>query len=128
MQIPRSNEDNEWWKAEEIPNKTKDNIQGLQQRFDINQIFSIYVGIDNDLPPLDLPQVEFTILQNWIQVSVVLTKESGGSPISTYSAILAYNGIMTETKRRELYQFLTKHFSHAMVSLVIQQPQKMASS
>ena len=100
------------------------------QTYDISQIFSIMMGLVDDSVPLELPQIEFYILQNWTQIAVVFTQQAGNQIIKNYSAVIAYNGIMSEEKRRELYQFLTDYFleEHEVFSLVIQQLQQIARS
>lgn len=130
MQIPMSDENNEWWKSGVTKKIDKLGNRQPIQNYDISQIFSIMMGINDDSAPPELPQVEFSILQNWMQIAVVLTQQTGDHVIKNYSAVIAYNGIMTEEKRRELYQFLTDYFleEHTVFSLVIQQPQQIARS
>ena len=131
MQITAvSIEDKEWWKSHLADTGTSGpidkSIKKMPQSFDASQIFSIVMGLIDDSIPPELPQVEFTILQNWTQIAVQFAKQAGDQPIKNYSAIIAYNGMMTEKKRRGLYQFLTEYFlEHELFSLVIQQPQQI---
>jgi len=136
MQIPLSNQGGEW--RRDAVNERDDikNVQKMPQSFDVSQIFSIMMGITDCSAPPELPQVEFSVLQNWVQVAVVFSRREATAPTATictgvvesYSAFIAYNGIVSEEKRRALYQFLTEYFLEydGVSSLVIQQPQQMS--
>jgi hypothetical protein len=123
-------EDKEWWKSHLADTGTSGqidkSIKKMPQSFDVSRIFSIMMGLIDDSIPPELPQVEFTILQNWMQIAVVFTQQADNQLVKNYAAVIAYNSMMTEKKRRELYQFLTEYFlEHKLFSLVIQQPQQI---
>lgn len=99
------------------------------QIFDPRQVFIIMLGIYRGSVLPELPQLEFTTLQILTQISVVYNQQQGDIIIDNYSAVLAYKGIQSEEKRRELFQFLTKYFlekKESVYSLTIQMPTKVA--